>query len=193
MKRALGLILFLALIGVAGAIAYQAAAREQQYRVLLSRGDLALRDGQIFGAIEAFSGAIALRPESMLAHLRRGETYRQRGDLDAAARDFRKAVALDPSATRPLEALATSSTAGNASREPPTCTRAASASTTGPSTSRTGSRSRATAMATSMPHSRRSRKLSASTTDCRTPTICSVSACVTSGAFQRRSKRLKPP
>ncbi len=73
--------------------------------MLLSRGDLALRDGQIFGAIEAFSGAIALRPESMLAHLRRGETYRQRGDLDAAARDFRKAVALDPSATRPLEAL----------------------------------------------------------------------------------------
>ena len=95
----------LALTAVGGAIAYQAAAREQQYRVLLSRGDLALRDGQIFGAIEAFSGAIALRPEAMLAHLRRGETYRQRGDLDAAARDFRKAAALDPSATRPLEAL----------------------------------------------------------------------------------------
>jgi tetratricopeptide (TPR) repeat protein len=105
MKRVLGLILFLALVGVGGAIAYQTAAREQQYRVLLSRGDLALRDGQTFGAIEAFSGAIALRPESMLAHLRRGETYRQRGDLDAAARDFRKAAALDPSATRPLEAL----------------------------------------------------------------------------------------
>lgn len=105
MKRALGLILVLALTAVGGALAYQAAAREQQYRVLLSRGDLALRDGQSFGAIEAFSGAIALRPESMLAHLRRGETYRQRGDLDAAARDFRKAAALDPSATRPLEAL----------------------------------------------------------------------------------------
>jgi tetratricopeptide (TPR) repeat protein len=105
MKRAVGAILVLALTAVGGAIAYQAAAREQQYRVLLSRGDLALRDGQAFGAIEAFSGAIALRPESMLAHLRRGETYRQRGDLDAAARDFRKAAALDPSATRPLEAL----------------------------------------------------------------------------------------
>jgi tetratricopeptide (TPR) repeat protein len=105
MKRALGVILVLALTAVGGALAYQAAAREQQYRVLLSRGDLALRDGQTFGAIEAFSGAIALRPESMLAHLRRGETYRQRGDLDAAARDFRKASALDPSAIRPLEAL----------------------------------------------------------------------------------------
>lgn len=105
MKRVLGLMLVLALTAVGGAVAYQAAAREQQYRVLLSRGDLALGDGQTFGAIEAFSGAIALRPDSMLAHLRRGETYRQRGDLDAAARDFRKAAALDPSATRPLEAL----------------------------------------------------------------------------------------
>ena len=38
-----------------------------------------LRDDQTFGAIEAYSGAIALRPESMLAHLRRGETYRRAG------------------------------------------------------------------------------------------------------------------
>jgi len=105
MKRALGLVLVLALTAGGAAIAFQAAAREQQYRVLLGRGDLALHDGETFGAIEAFSGAIALRPESMLAHLRRGETYRQRGDLDAAARDLRKAAALDPSATRPLEAL----------------------------------------------------------------------------------------
>jgi tetratricopeptide (TPR) repeat protein len=41
----------------------------------------------------------------MLAYLRRGETYQRRGDLDAAARDFRKAATLDPSATHPLEAL----------------------------------------------------------------------------------------
>jgi tetratricopeptide (TPR) repeat protein len=44
----------------------------------------------------------------MLAYLRRGETYQRRGDrgdLDAAARDFRKAASLDPSATHPLESL----------------------------------------------------------------------------------------
>src|SRR5207247_9459455 len=44
----------------------------------------------------------------MLAYLRRGQTYQRRGDsgdLDAAARDFRTAAALDPTATRPLEAL----------------------------------------------------------------------------------------
>src|SRR4030095_2896083 len=105
MKRVMGLIMLLALTAVGAASAFQAAAREQQYRVLLSRGDVAVRDGETFSAIEAFSGAIALRPESMLAHLRRGETYRQRGDLDAAARDFRRAAILDPSATRPLDAL----------------------------------------------------------------------------------------
>src|SRR6185295_18835990 len=38
-------------------------------------------------------------------YLRRGETYEQRNELDAAARDFGKATALDPSATRPLEDL----------------------------------------------------------------------------------------
>ena len=41
----------------------------------------------------------------MLAHLRRGETYQRRGELEAAARDFRTAAALDPTATRPLEEL----------------------------------------------------------------------------------------
>jgi tetratricopeptide (TPR) repeat protein len=72
------------------------------------RGDRALGDEQTFGAIEAYSGAIALHPDSMLAHLRRGETYQRRGDrgdLDQAARDFRAAARLDPTATRPLEEL----------------------------------------------------------------------------------------
>jgi tetratricopeptide (TPR) repeat protein len=44
----------------------------------------------------------------MLAYLRRGQTYQRRGDrgdLDAAARDFRTAARLDPTAPRPLEAL----------------------------------------------------------------------------------------
>src|SRR6185436_11182196 len=95
----------LAIAGVAGAVAYQAAARDRDYRALLARGDLALRGDQTFGAVEAFSGAIALRPDSMLAHLRRGETYQRRGDLEAAARDFRTAAALDPTATRPLDEL----------------------------------------------------------------------------------------
>lgn len=93
----------LAVIAVAGSVLYQAAARERDYRLLLARADAALAEDQTFGAIEDYSGAIALRPDSMLAHLRRGQTYRRRGDLDAAARDFRTAASLDPSAPRPLE------------------------------------------------------------------------------------------
>jgi tetratricopeptide (TPR) repeat protein len=105
MKKALAAVLVLAVaIGVA-AFAYYAAARERDYRQELGRGDQALHDGQTYGAIEAYSGAIALRPDSMLAHLRRGEAYQQRNELDAAARDFRTAAALDPTATPPLEAL----------------------------------------------------------------------------------------
>jgi len=105
MRRSVLVAAVLVIVAVAGAVAYQTAARERDYRALLARGDTALRDDQTFGAIEAYSGAMALHPDSMLAHLRRGETYQRRGELDEAARDFRTAAALDPTATRPLEAL----------------------------------------------------------------------------------------
>src|SRR6185436_12912353 len=98
----------LALAGVGAVLAYQAAARQRDYSALLTQGDTALHDEQTFNAIEAYSGAIALRPASMLAYLRRGQTYQRRGDrgdLEAAARDFRTAAQLDPTAPRPLEAL----------------------------------------------------------------------------------------
>ena len=110
-RRIMGLGLPVAVIvvlgvgGLAGGAVYQNAARDREYRTLLHRGDVTFAAGQTFGAIEAYSGALALRPDSMLAHLRRGETYGQRGDLESAARDFRTAASLDPSAPRPLEAL----------------------------------------------------------------------------------------
>jgi len=107
-RRAVWVAILLTVAGVGAAVVYQAVARQRDYAAYLTRGDAALRDDQTFAAIEAYSGAIALRPDSMLAHLRRGQTYQRRGDrgdLEAAARDFRKAAALDPTATRPLEAL----------------------------------------------------------------------------------------
>ena len=107
MKRTIFALAVLALAAVGGVAAYQTVA-QRNYSALLTRGDSALRDDQTFNAIEAYSGAIALRPASMLAYLRRGQTYLRRGDrgdLEAAARDFRTAAALDPTATHPLEAL----------------------------------------------------------------------------------------
>jgi Flp pilus assembly protein TadD len=95
----------LLVIGLGTAFTYQLAARERHYRDLVARGDAALRDGQTFGAIEAYSGAIALRGDSMLPYLRRAETYQHRGELEAAARDLQAAVTLDPTATRPLDEL----------------------------------------------------------------------------------------
>jgi tetratricopeptide (TPR) repeat protein len=106
-KRILFALTVLVLAVAGGVAAYQAVA-QRNYSTLLTRGDNALRDDLAFNAIEAYSGAIALRPDSMLAYLRRGQTYQRRGDhgdLDAAARDFRAAASLDPAATRPLEAL----------------------------------------------------------------------------------------
>ncbi|MBM3769692.1 MAG: tetratricopeptide repeat protein [Acidimicrobiia bacterium] len=106
MKRVVLAVGVLGLVAVGVIVGLQTAGRERSYRGLLARGDVALTSGDTFGAIEAFSGAVALRPDSMLAHLRRGETYRRRGELDAATRDLRAAVQLDPAAPLPLELLA---------------------------------------------------------------------------------------
>jgi tetratricopeptide (TPR) repeat protein len=99
------LLVVLSVMGLGVAVSYQLAARERHYRDLVARGDVALRNDQTFGAIEAYSGAIALRGDSMLPYLRRGETYMRRGELEAAARDLQTAVTLDPTATRPLDEL----------------------------------------------------------------------------------------
>ena len=81
------------------------ARREWEFRRLIAVGDAALSSGQTFNAIEAFSGALTLKPESMLASLKRGDTYRRRGEYAAALRDLGQATFLDPSAPRPIELL----------------------------------------------------------------------------------------
>jgi tetratricopeptide (TPR) repeat protein len=84
-------------------VAWTAAIRDREYRRLIAAGETSLSVDQSGPAIEAFSGAIALKPESMLGYLKRGETYHRIGDLKAALRDLRQASELDPGATRPLE------------------------------------------------------------------------------------------
>jgi tetratricopeptide (TPR) repeat protein len=83
--------------------------RDREYQRLIRQGDEAVTHGQTFVAIEAFSGAIALKRGSMLAYLKRGQAHRRRGDsaetLTPALRDLRTAAELDPGATRAQEEL----------------------------------------------------------------------------------------
>lgn len=108
MKRTGLIALAVALAAVAAALLYTTLAREAEYRRLIADGDNALASDQTFVAVEAFSGAIALKPDSMLAYLRRGEAYWRRGgadDLQTALRDLRTAAQIDPTALKPQEEL----------------------------------------------------------------------------------------
>ena len=97
--------LFVAVAGVAGALAYSALTNEREFERLIATGDQAMADERPFEAIEAYSGAIARNPDSMLAHLKRGSVYHSQNQLDAALRDLRHATQLDPSALRAIEML----------------------------------------------------------------------------------------
>ena len=91
---------------VAGSVlAWTSIRQDREFQRLIATGDAALAQDQTFTAIEAFSGALALKPDSMLAYLKRGDTYRRRGELTAALRDLRAASALEPTAPRPVELL----------------------------------------------------------------------------------------
>ncbi len=100
-----GAALALVICTVLGVVAVQRLYAERQYRRLLADGERALGSGNAYAAIEAFSGALAFRPESMVAYLRRGEAYRDQRRFAEAARDWRQASRLAPEAPQPLIAL----------------------------------------------------------------------------------------
>jgi tetratricopeptide (TPR) repeat protein len=104
MKR-LALLLALAALAAAAWAVVQRLERDRQYYRLLTAGDEALAAGRPFDAVEAYSGALALRPRSIVAYYRRGEAYQQQRRTDAAVRDYREASRLAPDATPPLVAL----------------------------------------------------------------------------------------
>lgn len=97
----------LALVGVValGVAAVQRLDRERQYRNLLASGEEALRLANHYAAIEAFTAALAWRPNSMAAFLRRGAAYRALRRDDEAIRDLKEAARLAPNAPQPLVAL----------------------------------------------------------------------------------------
>jgi tetratricopeptide (TPR) repeat protein len=98
-------VLFVAVAGVAGALAYSALANEREFERLIQEGDQAVANERTFQAIEAYSGAIARNPDSVLAHLKRGSVYYSQNELESALRDLRRATALDPAALRAIEML----------------------------------------------------------------------------------------
>ncbi len=77
----------------------------EEYRRLLGEGERALESGLPAVAVQAFSGAIVLRPASMVAYFRRGEAYASNGHQDRARADLMEARRLGPEAREPLEAL----------------------------------------------------------------------------------------
>jgi tetratricopeptide (TPR) repeat protein len=104
-RRTALVVVLVAATGVAGALLYSALHTEQEFDRLIVAGDQAVANAQPFLAIEAYSGAVALKPDSMLAHLKRGAVYQAQGELGAALRDLRQSSDNDPSAPRPLELL----------------------------------------------------------------------------------------
>ena len=100
----------LVIVGVAALVAgvllaVYSVRQDREFQRLIAAGDAALAGDRTFEAIEAFSGALTLKRESMLAYLKRGDAYRRQGELTAALRDLRQAAALDPAAPRAAELL----------------------------------------------------------------------------------------
>jgi tetratricopeptide (TPR) repeat protein len=92
-------------VSLATAYGYIVTNRETRHRDFIEQGDAAMARGDLATAIEAFSGAIALKADSMIGYLKRGDAYRRRDELEAALRDLKEAAEIDPSAPRPRELL----------------------------------------------------------------------------------------
>lgn len=99
------LVLGAVALTVAAALAWSSVRTDRAFRRLLAEGERAAAERQVAVAVEAYSGALALRPDSMVAHLRRGDMYRRQGAYELALRDLREASALDPSAPQPADLL----------------------------------------------------------------------------------------
>ena len=105
MRRTILAVVIVAIAGAAGALAFGALANEREFDRLIAEGDVSVVADRPFQAIEAYSGAIALKPDSMLAHFKRGSVYQSQNELEAALRDFRSAADIDPSSLRAVESL----------------------------------------------------------------------------------------
>ena len=101
----LALLGLLATVVALLAIVIQVIDRDRQYRTFLAEGDRALAAGNAFTAVESYTGALALRPDSVAAHIRRGQAYRDQRRTEEAMRDWSDAARLADRSTQPLELL----------------------------------------------------------------------------------------
>lgn len=86
-------------------IVIQVVDQDRDYRALMADGDQALAAGNAFSAGDSFSGALAIRPDSVAARIRRGQAYRDQHREDEAIRDWLEASRLAPRSTQPIELL----------------------------------------------------------------------------------------
>jgi tetratricopeptide (TPR) repeat protein len=103
-KLAVALVSLVVVVAI-GVLLIEQASGDRQYARLLRTGQQALDAGKGYAAVEAFTGALTLRPRSMVAYFHRGEAYRAERREDEALRDFRAANRLAPRAPEPLVAL----------------------------------------------------------------------------------------
>lgn len=70
------------------------------YSVNLQRGLQQVKDNDYPAAVQSFTKAISLRPESAQAHYSRGTAYQRLEQYDAAMRDYSEALRLEPQMAR---------------------------------------------------------------------------------------------
>jgi tetratricopeptide (TPR) repeat protein len=89
------------LVAIFVALAVQAATAQQvdEAKAEFRRAELLTRKGDMVGAIESFTRAIALKPGWAEAYLQRAHLRRMHGELDKAVEDYDKATELDPRTT----------------------------------------------------------------------------------------------
>ena len=84
------------IIAVSWLISCTAKSPLQDAATLNAKGDAYLESGKFDNAINSYTQAIRLDPDSLPAHVNRGHSYFSKGDYEKAAVDYTKAIQIYP-------------------------------------------------------------------------------------------------